>query len=137
MSAYGHTADDSFDPRPFAPQLFQLATDSNDHCSLKAELDQVKDKPTARDLVSLFDNDWITSRGMVTRISKGDAADGRRGAYPDSAMPRAENFAALSTRSKLELAHVLAGLARRIAEILMPQARHPPIWLSPRQCTHA
>ena len=69
MSAYGHTADDSFDPRPFAPQLFQLATDSNDHYSLKAELGQVKDKPTARDLVSLFDNDWITSRGMVTRIS--------------------------------------------------------------------
>ena len=68
----------------------------------------------------LFEADFIRSRALVERVKKG-GGDARRGAAASSIAPRARQFADMCTRSKMDIADVMAGLARRIAEILIPQ----------------
>ena len=87
---------------------------------LQIELHRIKTKPIAKDVLEMFDSPYITRRNFANRIASGGEG-ARRGAHLTSALPRMETFAELSTRTKSDLAHVMAGVALRIAEILLPQ----------------
>ena len=68
----------------------------------------------------LFQGNFIRSRALVERVKKAEGG-ARSGAATGSIAPRAKTFKDMCTRSQMDIADVMAVLARRIAEILLPQ----------------
>ena len=82
---------------------------------LKEELQRIRDTPTAMSMLEQF-NDAFVNKAFVERVvsSKETLKSG-------SIAPRASGFDDMSERSQREVSTVLAAIAMRVAQILVPQ----------------
>jgi len=107
---------DAYDSYSFSQKkdvMAELVFQAKQKDILEEVVNRISTKPTARDVLKMFDSDYVSNRAFLERLFASTEVT-------TSVAPRAESFSDLSKRYQSDIGSLMAAVALKVANILYP-----------------